>query len=196
MGRDLDRENDKLRIAHGETGGRANYKWEFSENLYFPMRKEPLEYEYKANEKGIIEAKAVYEMRLQAPYLRRQWVLCRYMEPPTETAWKNTFGTKVAYPAKGYYAATNANLDEGLSPWDMSPDGTTFTDAVIRIAKKDRAKTIREWDDEGEAIVARREKLVDEQRDGKIDEEVYIPFVDNSPHLPGKRGGSVSFGGV
>lgn len=197
MSQALDRENDKLRIAHGSTGDQPNYKWEFSENLYFPFRKEPPEYDYIANEAtGIIEAKPVFELKKMCPFLNRQWVLCRFMAPPTETVWKRTFGTKVEYPAKGYYAPTNVELDPGIGPWDTGPDtSATLTDIVIRMAANDRARSAREWDEQAEEIERRGEKAADEKMNTILDDATHIPFVDNSPHIPGKRGGSVSWGG-
>lgn len=192
--KDLQRENDKLRTAHGETGGQPNYKWEFSESLYFPMRKEPLEYDYVANEAGIIMAQPIYVMKLQAPYLHRQWVLCRFMAPPSETQWKNTYGSKVEYPKSGYYAATNAALDEGIYPWDQSPEGATFTDAAIRIATKDRNKSVAELDAEGEEIISKRERVTEQLREDMLGELLFS--FPNSDHIPGKRGGGVVFGGL
>jgi hypothetical protein len=193
---DLKRENDKLRIAHGETGGKANYIWEFSENLYFPFKKEPPEWDHVANQAtGLIEVKAVFEQKKMCPLLSRQWVLCRFIAPPSETHWKNTFGTKVEYPRTGYYAPTNVELDPEVAPWDTDANGASLTDMVIGMAARDRDRTVREWNEQGEEILARSERAKDAEMDRIIDDACYIPFVDNSPHIPGKRGGSVSFGG-
>ena len=191
----IDQENDKLRIAHGETGGRAAYRWEFSENLFFPFRKEPPEYDYVADPAtGIIAAHPVFELKPMCPFLHRQYVLCRFMAPPDETTWKRTFGTKVAYPDRGYYAPTNVELDPGVSPWDCGPDTSeTITDIVIKMATRDRARSVREWNAQAEEIEARQEREQDAKMNAILDDATYIPFVDNSPHIPGKRGGSVSF---
>ncbi len=197
----IDRENAKLEAAHGSIGSKPTYRWEFSENLYFPFRKrnsvtgEP-EREYYANPKtGIIEVHPVFELRKMAPHLRRQWVLCRFIPPPkSESQWVAEFGTKVDYLANGYYANTNVELDPGMSPWDMGTDGATITDMIIKMAANDRAKTIAQWDAEGNEIVDRRER----EQDKKLDEEIgelLLPF-PKSPHVPGRRGGPVSFGGI
>lgn len=197
----IDRENAKLEAAHGSIGSKPTYQWMFSENLYFPFRKrnsvtgEP-EREYRANpETGIIEVHPVFELRKMCQSLHRQWVLCRFMPPPrSESQWVAEFGTKVDYLANGYYADTNVVLDPGMNPWDCGTDGATFTDMIIKMAANDRAKTKAQWDAEGQAILDRQER----EKDRKMDEligEVILPF-PNSPHVPGKRGGPVSFGGV
>lgn len=191
---DLRKENEKLAIAHGYKGGKPNYRWEFSENLYFPHRKEPLEYDYVANDAGIIMAQPVFELKKMCPRLNRQWVLCRFMEPCSETAWKNIFGSKVEWPRNGYYAPTNVELDESISPWDTDSAYTSMTDMLIGMITHDRNKSIREWNDEGERIVEYREKDLDRQRSDQIDDLIF-PY-PNSPHIPGQRGGPVSFGGT
>ena len=194
---DLKKENEKLRAAHGETGGQPNYKWEFSENLYFPFRKEPATYDYVANQTtGLIEARPVFELKGMCPHLHRQWVLCRFIPPPNENTWKNTFGTKVDYPSKGYYAPTNVDLLEDVAPWDMNQGGESITDIIIGMANRDRNRTIEEWDAQSEAILAQRESARDSEMDAIIDNVSYIPFAEKAPHIPGSRNGSVSFGGV
>lgn len=192
MSQALKRENDKLRIAHGEEGGFASYQWQFSENLFFPFRK-GTEWDYQANEAGILIAVPVFELKKMVPWCHRQWILCRFVPPPSETRWKNQFGSKVDYPRNGYYAPTNVELDSGISPWDCDSGSASITDILIKMAANDRAKTAAQLDSEGEAILAKREAALDQRRSDMI-EDLLIPF-PNSPHVPGTRGGPISFGG-
>ena len=190
----IDKENAKLEAAHGSTGGKATYKWEFSENLYFPFRDQEAGWDYVANQQtGIIEARPIFRLRKMVPWCDRQWILCRFQAPPSETQWKNQFGDKVEWPRNGYYAPTNVELDPGINPWD-SDGGVTFTDVVIKMGLNDRGKTKQQWDDEGEQIVEKRERDLTQRREDMLD-DLLFPY-PNSPHIPGKRGGPVSFGGV
>ncbi len=180
--------NYKLAREHGYTGGRANYAWRLAGELEFPLWTG--RFEYKAQENGLILPRPVYELRSMCRTLDpKQWVLCRFLSPPTETEWKNTVGLNVEYPPNGYYAPTNVELDLGLNPWDEN-NGKSITDWIILFTKRDRDKTRGQIQREGEAALEAREAATDKRRNEEID-ELMFPW-PNSPHIPGQRGGPVS----
>ncbi len=187
MGKDLDRENDLLATELGYEQGKPRYQWRFSENLYMPMRDKDGKYNYIANPAtGIIEAQPVFVQRKMTPHLHRQWVMCKWLDPGPEATWREIFGSWVEYPLNGYYAPTNIELDEGISPWDTN-EGKSVTYWFLAVARKDAAKTLEDLKAEGDAIVARQEKRRDDQLDEIIGESL-LPF----GIVPGTRSGGVS----
>jgi hypothetical protein len=188
MGNSLKSANDRLRQAHGSTGAFANYAWKLAGECEFPLWNG--QFDYRAQDSGLIVPYPVYERRNMCRNLDpKQWVLCRYLAPPTEAEWQATVGLNVEYPPHGYYAPTNVELDLGINPWDESR-GVTITDAVIAFAKQQRDKTRAEIDREGEEILARKDAAQDAALDEQIG-DLLLPFA-NVDHVPGKRGGPVS----
>lgn len=181
--------NYKLAREHGYTGGKANYIWQLAGDCTFPLHTG--DWTYRADDDtGLIHPAPVYEMKNMCRALDpKQWVLCRYLAPPTETEWKNAVGLSVEYPANGYYAPTNVELDLGINPWDESR-GITVTDAIIAFAKQDRGKTRGQIMREGEEAVAAREAANEKRISDTVDECMFS--FPNSPHIPGERGGPVS----
>lgn len=181
--------NAILAAEHGHTGGMPNFRWENSEDLLFPRReldanKQAL-WEYSANAEGLILCLPKFKTDKMCPWLHNQWVLCRYMPPPTETVWKDTFGTQVEYPKNGYYANTNISLDRGIAPWDTDGGGISLTSMVSKMAMREREKTYAQHYQDGVDAVEHREKETDRKLEDMI-LDLRLPFAD-APHVPGKK---------
>lgn len=184
----LERENELLAVELGREHGHARYQWQFSENCYLPMRDRDGKRDQVADYKtGLIEVRDRFELRKTAPHLNRQWVLCRWMDPGDEAVWKSIFGAFVQYPRNGYYAPTNVELAEGISPWDSSEEGQTLTWYVIHEFKEQEKKTYADHLREGEVIVERREADKERLMEDMI-LDLRLPF----GHVPGIKGDGVS----
>jgi hypothetical protein len=98
--------------------GQGLYKWQWSEDpcMQHPMRVQG-EYEYKANpETGIIAAGPVYTLRKMCLTADHQWVLCHWIEVPSESEWRKLFGYNLEWPRNGQYYPTTVVLDPGVEP--------------------------------------------------------------------------------
>lgn len=208
MSRDLERENRLLAAELGTEHGHQRFKWCFSENLFMPMRKAG-EYDYRANEAGIIEAHYAYEMRKMCPQLTRQWVVCRWQAPMQiyespitgkqeiryldEQAFKRLYGQHIDYPRNGYYAPTNVELDPDIKPWDTNEQGDSITKHIIGLLREQARKTFADHMQDGEDIIAKREAAADHLLDEKIgDIAQTLSFL----HTPGNANGPVSYPSV
>jgi hypothetical protein len=205
MSRDLDRENAILLAELGSEQGHQRYKWCFSENLYMPLRKGN-EYDYRANEAGIIEAHYVYEMRKICPQLTRQWVVCRWQAPMQvlenpltgapevryldEDSFKRLYGKHIDYPRNGYYAPTNVELDPDIKPWDTNEQGESLTKHIIGLLRQQAHKTFADHMQDGADIIARREAAYDHMLDEKIGD---IAQTMSFLHTPGTANGPISY---
>lgn len=192
-------ENQKLLNAHGDTGGKPTYQWIFSEDLLSPFRKREhngkLATKFVQTKGGIWAVEPVFELRKQMPQFDRQWILCRFRPPvESESQWISLYGNTVEWRPQGYYMGTEVVLDPGYAPWDCCADGTTFTDVIIRLARKERSLKPRDVENQTAAEMEAQEKAADRRRNDAID-DLLLPF-PKADHVPGKRGMGVSFGGV
>lgn len=183
--------NALLASELGYEQGQPRYQWRYSENHHMPFRA------FDANgqpavthcvtEGGLIDIQPKYELRKAASYLNRQWVVCKWMDPGSESQWREQFGQHIEYPRNGIYFPSNVYLEEGINPWDTDQDGVTVTHYIIRLIKEQAKKSLADLKAEGEAILANREKA----NDHRIDEilgDVMLPF----GHEPGTRNSGVS----
>lgn len=189
----LAKENRKLAVAHGEVRGMPFYRWCWAEDLRYPSRVEG-KWDYRATESGIIQAVPVFQFRQMAPWLSKQYVLCVYLASPTEQEWKSRYGLLIDYPGPGYYAPTNIELDPGINPWDSDTGHVTLTDMVTKMISLERQKTDADYKAEGEDIILRQEKAQESKLSDMIDDLTFA--FSNTDHIPGKRGGGISFGGI
>jgi hypothetical protein len=173
-------------VELGTEQGFPRFQWRFSENLFLPMRHRDGGYDYIANrESGLIEAHPRMEYKKVAPYLSRQWVICRWLAPGPESQWRSLFGAWVEYPRNGYYAPTNIALDPDINPWDCTQDGMTVTQGVIGVAREQLEKTYREHYEDGVRAVEAREKASDKVLEDKIG-ALILPFLSQN-HMPGEK---------
>lgn len=191
----LREENRKLASELGYEGGRARYEWRLAEDCWLPRAERDSDgkpiYDHIANpETGLIEVKARIGKQTTAIGKHpKQWILCRFLAPPTQAYWEANFASTVPYPAQGYFAPTNVDLELDISPWD-SHQGYTMTEHIIGITKAQEKKTLREHYEDGERAVEYAEKEKDRQMEDQI-LDLILPF-PNAPHVPGKKGGAVS----
>lgn len=193
--RRLKRDNCLIAAELGTANdGHPKWSWQWSDDLWFLIQEKNVsgepKYDHVANlQSGLIELLPVYIKKPMAPNLHSQWVLCTWMPSPPESEWRAQFGSVVPYIHGGYWAPTNVELAENIEPW-TSHRGETFTTLVINMAKRQRAKTYKDHYDEGVAIVEAHDKEKERLLSDQID-DLRLPFA-NAPHVPGKRGGSVS----
>src|SRR5689334_10159649 len=102
VNRKLERCNALLARELGQDSARPLYQWRWSEDLTVKMQKKDQPFEYRANrETGLIEPVPVYETRRMCPLLKNQWVLCRWLQTPSEQEWVALFGRVVPWPGGG-----------------------------------------------------------------------------------------------
>src|SRR5690349_10640414 len=115
----LEKLNDIFGRELGRTeSGRPNYAWLWSEDsrLKHGMRV-PDKYEFKADpETGILAAQPVYETRKLCMTANNVWVLCHWIESPSQDEWIRLFGYRLEWPKGGQYWPTNVKLDPGETP--------------------------------------------------------------------------------
>jgi hypothetical protein len=176
---ELDRLNRILadtlgRNVHGE----PIYKWIASRELTFPLRdKEKL-----VTRNGILVFEPHYVWEPQTT--SECWVLAKWLAPPSHDEWLDSFGTEVAYPARGLYYVT----DVMLSP-EYEPNEAITYDSIGKV-KALRSLTL------SDIVRLQREKRdsIETAGDRRI-----ADWIDDKAtafgNVPGKRGGHVSFGG-
>jgi hypothetical protein len=142
------------------------YRWFHSKDLTYPAR----------------ENDGIFRWVRQVDedcYLIGMW-----QPPPSRETWKAQF-PDIGYPERGIYYATDKILRAGVEPSDG------LTDQIAGLIKELGMKTMRDILDEFE--MAR-------ERQDKRQEDLISDIVENSVTAfgndPGKRGGSVSFGGI
>ena len=79
-------------------------------------------------------ARAVTGRVLIAPNIVNKWVLCRWLRPPTEAAWKQSFGSMEDYPRNGTYVPVASNETQMALKDGVVPDERT-TWIVIQTIK-------------------------------------------------------------
>jgi hypothetical protein len=150
-------EVSRLNQELGRTLGRTAdnhplYAWIHSEDarLLHPMWTG--EFDYKANsDTGLILPEAVYALRKMCLTAVDQWVLCHWIDSPSESEWRRQFGCALEWPRGGQYYPTNVSLDPGA--W---PDRAINQEAIECISRN-RSKTPRQVAQEAEAAIDKGE---------------------------------------
>lgn len=184
--------NDLLRIELGTVpNGQGQHQWRYTGDLValfvlYDEHDRPV-IEYKATDGGVLVAAYKTFKALQRIDKPRNWALCTWEDPGAEAEWRRKFGTTETYPgAESYIAgADQLILDEGFEPTlELT---RSFIDQIRRVRKLSTEDRIAHFD----KIDAASDKAVEDKATGIID-----PDVPRFGVIPGKRGGSVSFGGV
>lgn len=176
--RTIRRLNQRLGAELGRTAdNQPNYKWIFSEDqvLMHPMRL-PNEFDYKANEFGIVEVIPLYTLRKMCLAAEDQWVLCHWLPSPSEEEWRTIFGYSLEWPRGGQYYPTNVYLDPG------EPPNLILTQTAIDCIKEMLAKSAREIEREATENEAKREAAQKDRLFETIREEL-----TTYDHMPGVR---------
>ncbi len=116
--------NERLAQDLGRTAlGHGLYKWQWSEHpsMQHPMRKMRADgevvYDFVADpQSGLINAQPVYELRKMCLTAQDQWVLCHWIDSPSEDEWRRLFGYRLEWPRNGQYYPTTVMLDPGVEP--------------------------------------------------------------------------------
>jgi hypothetical protein len=137
----------------------------------------------------LVVAEPKWEIRKTNIFLIDQWVLCCLQLPPSEDAWVEMFGSRLPYPKNGTWAPVETETYTVAMPADALP-GENFTMALIRARQKSREIHPSDLANAYE----NREQLRDKRRFVSARDRIkdVLPFNPD----PGKRGGSVSWGGV
>lgn len=182
----LRRMNIRLGAELGTTiDNQPTYKWIFSEDpvLMHPMRL-PNEFDYRANEFGIVEVIPLYTLRKMCLAAVNQWVLCHWLPSPSEDEWRRIFGYSLEWPKGGQYYPTNVYLDPGEAP------NAILTQTVIDCVKETRAKSAAQVEREAAENETRKEAAQKDRLFETIREEL-----TTYDHIPGARD-AVSYPGV
>lgn len=129
-------------------GAWPTFAWKWSESLITTMQMTDIEgkpqFDYvcgcgtnvsvHATEPCFITARAVTGRVLVAPNIVNKWVLCRWLRPPTEAAWKQSFGSMEDYPRNGTYVPVASNETQMALKDGVVPDERT-TWIVIQTIK-------------------------------------------------------------
>ena len=118
-----------------------------------------------------------------------QWVLCAWQQPPSEDEWHRMFGTRLPYNRNGSWAPVATETRVVAMPPGKLP-GEAWTMAIIRARQKTREIPERDIANATENRWAKKDKDRQEMIRHRISDALPV-----NPE-PGKRGGSVSFGGT
>ena len=196
------------RLLLGELGQQPLYQWIYSESAEFmrPMRAMDedgnLKWDYRCPcglnvsvhlpecvAGMLIVVEPVWEIRKTDPSLTNQWVLCAHQPPPSEHEWRAMFGSVLPYPANGSWAPVGTETHVVAMKPDNLP-GENFTMACIRGRQKSRE--IPDCDIAN--AIASRDGKRDKDRKWKIRKRLKDALPVSAD--PGKRGGSLSWGGT
>lgn len=157
------------------------YKWLHTsdEALRYPLRVS----ESMVQLNGILRPVARYEWQRQIEDER--WVVASWSEPPSYDEWLSMFGSEIGWPRRGLYYSTDIMLKLGIEPNDAA------TNDVIGKVKAQRRLTYRDFLDHANAKAEHASNEALRQQHDLIDDAVTA-----FGNIPGKRGGSVSFGGI
>lgn len=163
----LKRLNTRLADLRGRNPhGWPIYRWFHSSELTYPCRTSERTYEHFRQLDD------------------DQWVIAKWEPSPSLEHWKAQF-PDLGYQPQGQYYVTDMMLAPGMEPND------TLTDSIAGAIKINGTKSFRDFLDE---IEGRREKR-ERSFQSKVED-----FVDDAcaayDHMPGTRGGHVSFGGI
>jgi len=176
--------SDALGLVPVEYGHRPWYRWMWSGELTFPIRRDA--FDFKKNGAGIfVPQVGGYHSEPQLDGEDR-WVVAQWKKPPFPTEWRRKFGHNTPYPGNGRYYATAIMCKLGEEPDEAVTQELAFR--LKREVEKPVAVVLAEWE-EGRKQKAKR---IDARADARLDEH----FSDYGFHEIGKRGGDTSFGGI
>jgi hypothetical protein len=147
------KENHRLAVELGRVAtGQGLYKWIWSEDpeLQHPMRT-PEQYDFKSQPNGLIVAEPVYTLRKMCLTADHQWVLCHWIDSPSESEWRRLFGYSLEWPRVGQYYPTSVQLDPGIEPCIQ------LTQTVINEVRMHRNVSGAEVARRGEAFLDKKE---------------------------------------
>lgn len=179
----LEKCNDLLRRELGSTPhGDPLFMWKWADELLRPMPTG--EVDWKANIEGgaVLLPKNVMQLRKVAPWLNRQWVLCRWTPPPmSRDDWYREFGSRYDFPRRGEWVPTNMALPPDIDP-DVLTRGQTFTERMIGLIKQQLNKTFNQLEAEALEAIQKREA----EEDAFV-EEVAREAVPAFANVPGSK---------
>lgn len=118
-----------------------------------------------------------------------QWVFCCLQKPPSEHEWNQRFGSMLQYPKNGTWAPVETETYTMAMPPGKLP-GENFNMAIIRARQRSREIPVPDIEN---AIADREAKKAANNRWKSVKRiKDALPINPN----PGKRGGSVSWGGI
>lgn len=159
--------------------GEPRYKWAHTRELMYPLARP----DERRTNGGLYVTGEHYEMTRQIEEDR--WVVAVWEPSPDEETWAAAFKGEVPWPRRGMYYVSDIMLRPGIEPNDQ------VTNDVLGKVKAKRALTFRDFLDHAEAKAEHMNKETERIQSDYID-DVVTAF----GNIPGKRGGSVSFGGV
>lgn len=138
---------------------------------------------------ALIVAEPAWEIRKTDPSLVDQWVLCCRQAPPPEHEWAKMFGTMLQYPKNGTWAPVQTETHTMAMPKGNLP-GENFCMALIRARQRTREIPVSKLDSEYTAAEEKKDTTRRQNIRHRIKDA--LPVNPN----PGKRGGSISWGGI
>lgn len=179
--KELNRLNSTLRRDIGSNPyGEPLFKWCWSQEL---KAFSPATVDWVADKQsGLLQIEHTCEEYSQVEG-EPHWVIARWF-PATPEEWSAAFKNAVPFPTRGWYCLVNIELEPGVEP------DADKTEKVVHRLRHHFAKTLADFDREGEEIVARRKKKTLTEQDDILRD---LTFVGDCP--PGIRGGPISFGG-
>lgn len=159
--------------------GQPMYKWAHTRELQFPLAL-PSE---TRSQGGIFMLGSHYQWTRQIEDDR--WVLAVWDGSWSEAQWNATFRGEVPWPRQGMYYASDIMLKPGVEPNDQA------TNDVLGKVRAKAPMTMKDFLEHAEAKVERAKRETEQIQSDYID-DVVTAF----GNIPGKRGGSVSFGGI
>lgn len=165
-------------------GSEPLFKWEWSEDLFWPSYATGGRVE-KQSPGGIVYFEKEYRRDRMSHKLRKQWVVTKWCRPEELSQWKENF-PGADYPANGYRINTDWYNPPGKQP--------TFEDTrcLVWAIRKQFGMTAGQLADDVQAEQDHRDKAVENE----VLDEIREDFTAFMNPYPGKRGGSISFGGV
>lgn len=164
--------------------GEPLYRWMYSEDwLHTYLSATELDIQDHASGLFVCERKA--KTRKMCPELHEQWIIAQWCAPGPEPRWREHFGDKLPYPARGFLAPTNVKLEPGVLP-DL-----TVTEQIIGLWRAERKKTLADYLRESEEALAKEDRDKARQLDDMV-QDACTAFGS----IPGKRGDGVSFPSV
>jgi hypothetical protein len=154
MTNDIRKLNTRLAQDLGRVAtGQGLYKWVWSEDpsMLHPMRIVG-KFDYKAEpDTGLIVAWPVYALRKMCLVADHQWILCHFIESPSESEWRKHFGYSLEWPRVGQYYPTTVVLDPGMEPC------IELTTAAIDEIRKQRSVTPEEVERRATETIEKKE---------------------------------------
>lgn len=184
--------NDLLRRELGAApNGQGIHQWRFTGDLVSlyvlqDAQGRPV-IDYRPTDGGVLVEGYKTFKSLQRPDKPSNWAICTWEDPGSKEEWEETFRTVEDYPGAESYLAANdlLILDDGFVPTLKITQA--FIDQIRRVRKISFSERVEKED----AVQAADSKAVRDKADGIIDPDIPLFNV-----IPGKRGGSVSFGGT